>query len=73
MTKKTGRQEMAALKRQIVANIKQRRNTCISLAEEAVSDILRQDHVRDVAKYEATLRALKARFPKWVYSWERGQ
>lgn len=63
---------MRAFKKEVIQTIKQRRLTCISLAEEtSIHEILRDGHVRDAKKYEAQLKKLGARFPKWKYSWER--
>ena len=62
---------MRAFKKEVIQTIKQRRLTCISLAEEtSIHEILRDGHVRDAKKYEAQLKKLGARFPKWKYSWE---
>lgn len=63
---------MRAFKKEVIQTIKQRRLTCISLAEESsIHECIRNDHVRDAKKYEAQLKKLGARFPKWKYSWER--
>ena len=63
---------MRAFKKEVIQTIKRRRLTCISLAEEtSIHECTRNDHVRDAKKYEAQLKKLGARFPKWKYSWER--
>ena len=61
-----------AFKKKVVQTVKERRLTCISLAEEwSIHECIRNDHVRDAKKYEAQLKKLGARFPKWIFTWER--
>jgi len=53
---------MRAFKKEVIQTIKQRRLTCISLAEEtSIHECIRNDHVRDAKKYEAQLRKLGAK------------
>jgi len=63
--------ETRKLEKEIIETVKKRRLACISLAESAEDPSLRSTHAQKVVMLEQTLKALKARFPKWVLTWER--
>ena len=63
--------ETRKLEKEIIETVKKKRLASIALAEGNSDPYLRKQHANDVRTYEQTLRALKARFLKWVFTWER--
>lgn len=63
--------ETRRLEKEIIETVKKKRLASIALAEENADPYLRKQHANDVKTHEQTLKTLKARFPKWVFTWER--
>lgn len=63
--------ETRKLEKEIIETVKKKRLASIALAEENADLYLRKQHANDVRTHEQTLKTLKARFPKWVFTWER--
>ena len=63
--------ETRKLEKEIIETVKKKRLASIALAEGNSDPYLRRSHANDVRAYELTLKTLKARFPKWVFTWER--
>lgn len=63
--------EIRKLEKEIIETVKKKRLASIALAEENSDPYLRKQHANDVRTHEQTLKTLKARFPKWVFTWER--
>lgn len=63
--------EIRKLEKEIIETVKKKRLASIALAEGNSDPYLRKQHANDVKTYEQTLKTLKARFPKWVFTWER--
>ena len=63
--------ETRKLEKEIIETVKKKRLASIALAEENADPYLRKQHANDVKTHEQTLKTLKARFPKWVLTWER--
>jgi len=63
--------EIRKLEKEIIETVKKKRLVSIALAEGNSDPYLRKQHANDVRTHEQTLKTLKARFPKWVFTWER--
>ena len=63
--------EIRKLEKEIIETVKKKRLASIALAEGNSDPYLRKQHANDVRTHEQTLKTLKARFPKWVFTWER--